>query len=113
MQIRNLLPVGEQDIKPPKIENSEPNNYSINTNPKSIVLYFNEAINENDIKNNLLITPYIDNEFEAKVKGKRLEIEFKKPFNDSTTYTIHLNGCVKDITENNEAKNAKFVFFNW
>ena len=101
---------GPKDTEPPVIESSIPENKSINTNPKEIILIFDENIDENNIQSNMFITPYIDNPYEVKVKKNRLILQFEKSFKDNTTYTINFNNSIKDLTEKNETKNLKYIF---
>ena len=101
---------GEKDTKAPQILVAQPKSGSININPKTLVIEFDEPVQENDIQNNLIITPRIDNPYKAKVKGRKLILEFEKSFDDSTTYSIYLDNCVQDITERNPTKNLNYVF---
>ena len=101
---------GEKDTTPPSFDIAIPENKSTNINPNKITLIFDEQIDNNDIENNLFITPYIDNPFEAKVKRNKLYLEFEKTFEENTTYTLFLDNCIMDITEKNKSKNLKYVF---
>ena len=107
---KRLLTGGEKDSTPPQIVNQYPENLSTNINPSKIEITFDEYFSDNNAKQNIIITPYIDNLDNIKIKGKKLIINFNKPFDDNTTYTIYLDNCIKDITENNISKNIKYIF---
>ena len=77
---------------------------------QSIVLEFDERIKTDKIKDQLIITPLIDSEYEYTVKKNNLKLTFENPFKDSTTYTLNFRESIQDITEGNPTKENKFTF---
>jgi hypothetical protein len=73
-------------------------------------MIFNEMITVDAIKQELLITPRIEGNYEFEVKKNRLSLKFDQNFNPNTTYTLNFRKAIKDITEKNIAENEKIVF---
>ena len=68
---------GEQDVIPPKVVKSIPNNSSTNFKGKKIQIFFNEYITLKDINSQLIISPPLKKIPEVKVKSKTLTIELR------------------------------------
>jgi len=101
---------GPRDETPPKLIATVPIDGSTNYRGKSITLEFDEPIKLENLQKEMLITPYIKNNFKTKIRKNRLTIEFEDSFGDSTTYTINMRKAVVDATESNEAEDAKVAF---
>jgi hypothetical protein len=101
---------GPRDTIPPSLIESVPANKSLNFSGNIIQLTFDEYLKIDNLNSKLIITPYFDSEFEIKFRKTFLEIEFEKPFNDSTTYTFNFQDAIQDITEKNAAKNNVLAF---
>ena len=100
---------GPKDKTPPKIVSTIPENQSLNYKGNFIELEFDELIVVANIKNELIITPRIDSEYDFKLRKGRLILEFEEDFKDSTTYTFNFRESIKDLTEGNSA-NALLSF---
>ncbi len=101
---------GPKDTIPPTLTKSIPPHKSINYNNKTFKLYFDEFINVDKIKQDLIITPFIENEFQVKSKKNELTVIFEDSFDSLTTYTINFGNGVTDITEKNPAVNLSIAF---
>ncbi len=101
---------GKKDIKPPKLINNFPKNKSTNYKGQLIELEFNEYVKVENLKQELLITPNNEGEYQYKLTKTGVRLTFDKPFKSNTTYTFNFRNTFKDITENNIAKNTKLVF---
>ncbi|QHT67906.1 Ig-like domain-containing protein [Rhodocytophaga rosea] len=101
---------GKKDIEPPNIEASIPKDKSTNFPGKQIEIVFNELVSIENIKQELLITPRPEGNYEYELKKNRLSLTFEKPFQKNTTYTFNFRKSIKDVTEKNIAENAKIVF---
>lgn len=100
---------GEKDIKPPVLVKSNPKNFSTNSSTTKIELNFNEYLNLKDIQSQLIISPG-DINVEVTKRGKNLLLELSKKPADNTTYIINFGDAISDYTENNIAKDFKFIF---
>ena len=101
---------GPKDTIPPIIVKSIPANKQRNYKDKEIQLVFNEAVNLNNAKEEILISPTIGKDVEYKVRKNTVTINPAKPWEDNTTYSITFREGVRDITENNAPKNLKLAF---
>ncbi|UXX80426.1 Ig-like domain-containing protein [Reichenbachiella carrageenanivorans] len=101
---------GPRDTIPPLLIESTPANKSINFKGQEFKYVFNERVNADKLKSQLLITPHIENKFNLKVKKNELTITFDEKFMDSTTYTLNFSDGVVDVTEKNPAINLSFAF---
>ena len=102
---------GEKDVIPPKLVRSNPDTFSTRFNSTKIRLDFDEFIQLNNVRRNLLVTPVLRYDPTVIASGKRVII---KNFDDSlwenTTYVMEFNEAIEDITERNPAKGFRFVF---
>ncbi|UII33920.1 Ig-like domain-containing protein [Fulvivirga ulvae] len=101
---------GEKDEVPPVLVSSIPAQGELNFKGKEIVLTFDELIKTDNPKEQFLITPRIKDEYEIKYRKNKVIIEFEKPLQDSTTYSINFREGIKDLTEGNPADTLKLAF---
>lgn len=101
---------GPKDTIPPLLLKSTPITQSLNFKGQTISLEFDEYINADKIKQNLIITPLSENPYKHTVKKNRLTIKFDEPFDDSTTYTLNFFKGVTDATEKLPAENLLLAF---
>ena len=101
---------GPRDTIPPIRLFTEPENQSIHFKGKNILLQFDERIKTDKIKEQLIITPYIDFKYDYTIKKNTLKISFNGTFQDSTTYTLNFRESIQDLTEGNPTKDNKFTF---
>ncbi len=101
---------GPKDTIAPVRINTIPADKSINYKGKVIVLEYDERIKTDKLKEQLIITPLVEDDYEFILKKNIFKISFKEPFQDSTTYTLNFRESIQDITENNPTKDNKFTF---
>lgn len=101
---------GKKDTLAPKVVKTIPANQSINFNGKVIELTFDEYVSVENIQQQLLITPGIEEMYIPKINPKGARLTFNKPLKPNTTYSFNFRNSFKDITERNAAKNVKIVF---
>lgn len=101
---------GKKDSISPKLIQSIPLNKTLNFKEKSLELFFDEYVIVDNITQKLIITPEADNPYTYKLNGTSVILNFKKQFQDSTTYTLSFGDAIKDFAERNPAKNLKMVF---
>ena len=95
---------GPKDTLAPKLVNSYPETGATNFQEEELVLTFNEWVQANQLNGELIINPPLE-EFEIKTRKNEVRIILKDTLEENTTYTFNFNEGVKDITENNPAKN--------
>ncbi|WP_422360947.1 Ig-like domain-containing protein [Reichenbachiella sp.] len=101
---------GPRDTIPPLLIETTPANKSIEFKGQEFQFIFDERVNADKLKSQLLITPHIENKFNVKVRKNELTLAFDDPFNDSTTFTLNFSDGVVDVTEKNPAVNLSFAF---
>ena len=101
---------GPRDTIPPTVINSVPENQSLNFKGNELFFLFDERINADKLKQQLIISPNTDLEYSYVVKKDRLIIKLESPLEDSITYTFNFLDGVTDITDKTPAVNLKLAF---
>ena len=101
---------GPRDTIPPIRLSEIPINKSTNFKGRTITMEYNERIKVDKIKEQLIITPLIEFDYEFFIKKNTFKITFEESFQDSVTYTLNFRESIQDITENNPTKDNKFTF---
>jgi uncharacterized protein (DUF2141 family) len=101
---------GPLDTIPPLVISSDPRSQQLNVRTSSLALEFNEYVTAANPKEQIIITPSIGKDYEIEARGKKVILKFKKPLEDSTTYTFNFRDAIQDITEKNPAVNLKIAF---
>lgn len=101
---------GERDEDPPEVISSEPENYSVNFEGQEIEITFDEFIQLNNINQELIISPPLENRPVVRLKNKSILIELENELKENTTYTLNFGEAIKDNNEGNELTNFEFVF---
>ncbi len=95
---------GPKDETPPKLVRSNPTHNGVDFKGKEIQLTFDELIQLNNPKEQILITPSIGKKFEVTAKKNKVIIELNSELQDTTTYSVNFREGVQDLTEKNPAK---------
>lgn len=101
---------GPKDTIPPKLITAYPETQTLNFKDQTIVLTFDEYINADKLKQSLIVTPITELKYKSYIKKRTLTLNFEKPFQDSTTYTLNFFDGVTDITEKNPVENLIIAF---
>lgn len=101
---------GKKDTLAPKLVRVFPNNQSKNFHGTLIELQFDEYVNVDNIKQQLVITPSLTEGYETKIMPKGVRLTLNAPLKENTTYNLNFKETFKDITERNPAKNVRLVF---
>jgi uncharacterized protein (DUF2141 family) len=100
---------GPKDITPPVLINSTPSNEQVNFKGTEVQLSFDELIQLNNPREQIIITPSIGKKFEATARKNKVTLVFNSELQDSTTYSINFRESIQDLTEKNPAI-AKLAF---
>ena len=102
---------GAKDTTAPRVVKYIPDSAAINFKGKEINIAFDEYIQLRDLNSQLIVSPPLETQPEVKlVKNKIINLEFKEPLKDNTTYTINFGNAIADITEGNVKENFQYVF---
>lgn len=101
---------GKEDVEPPKIVESSPQNFQLNFSGNEIELKFDEFVQINSLKEQLVVTPSLKFPPQFQLSGKKLKISFIDSLKPNTTYQFNFGEGIKDITEGNPLDSNLFVF---
>jgi hypothetical protein len=101
---------GEKDEIPPALIQSTPPDRKTNFNKNEIELVFDEAIQVNNAREQIIITPSIGKKFEAHYRKNKVFLKLNADLSENTTYTIAFRESIQDLTERNPAANLKLAF---
>lgn len=101
---------GPQDKNAPIVKNYSPDVLTTNFKEKDIVISFDEWVQVQNLKQNLIISPPIQPEPNIYAKKNELHVHFKEGLQENTTYSIFFGDAVKDNNEGNLISNLTYVF---
>jgi hypothetical protein len=104
---------GERDKTSPKIVQTKSTpNLQTNFKKQPIVLTFDEWIKLEDVFNQVVVSPPLNERPEVVLRGKKVLFNFSENevLRENATYTINFGDAVKDNNEGNIAKDLRFVF---
>ena len=101
---------GPRDEDPPVVVESEPPNYSTRFEAKKIQVTFDEYIVLDNVNQQLIVSPPMEEQPEVKLKKKTLIIEFEEELKPNTTYTFNFGDAITDLHEGNMLQNFEYVF---
>ena len=93
---------GAKDNAAPRILKSNPIDGALNVQTRQINIEFDEFVVLQKPNENLVLLPSNVN-YESKLVNKTLQLDFESDLAENTTYSLYLNGAVKDITEGNDS----------
>lgn len=101
---------GEKDTTPPSIVSCSPPNLSANFSGSRIEIQFDEYVQLNNLTQQLIISPPLNEKPDIYLKKKSVVIDFNGELDPNTTYTINFGNAIADITENNINENLTYTF---
>lgn len=93
---------GAKDETAPQIQKTDLVSGTTNFSGNSVAITFDEFILLNKPTETIFLVPS-DAKIEAKLTKKTLNLNWKESLLPNTTYTLYLNGAVKDVTEGNDS----------
>lgn len=100
---------GPKDTIPPTLIRSFPVKEQTNFKDNTIELIFDEAVAVNNPKEQIIITPDINKEYDIIAHKNKVSLTLKGKLKDSTTYSFNFRDAIQDITEKNPAPNLKLA----
>jgi len=101
---------GPRDEDPPVVLESDPPNYSTRFRAKKIRVTFDEYVVLENVNQQLVVSPPMEEQPEVKLKKKSIIIEFEEELKPNTTYTFNFGDAIKDLHEGNKLQNFEYVF---
>lgn len=108
----NIIPPGGglRDTLPPRLIMATPKDSSVNVKPRLITLTFDEYVSTQDVSQNLLVNPSLENFPLVDYKLRNVTIKLKDTLRDNTTYTFQFGDAIRDVNESNIARNFTYTF---
>ena len=101
---------GPRDEDPPQVVESDPPNYSTRFIEKKIEITFDEYIVLDNVNQELIVSPPMEEKPEVKLRKKTVIIQFEESLKENTTYTFNFGNAIKDLHEGNKLQNFEYVF---
>jgi uncharacterized protein (DUF2141 family) len=101
---------GPRDTIPPTLVKAIPSLNATNYKGRTIALEFNEDIKQNNLQQQLLISPRTDIRYKTKINKNTVVLEFEESFADSTTYTFNFRDGLGDLNEGNAVEMLYLAF---
>jgi hypothetical protein len=102
---------GEKDVSAPKIVLTNPANKSTRTKPKTVLFKFDENIQTNNIKEQLIVSPAPVIKPKVSAGKNYVVVELAdNALSENTTYSVQLNESVKDLNEGNPGVYPPLLF---
>ena len=108
----NIIPPqgGPRDSLPPTLIKAAPLDSTRGFTGKRIVLTFNEFVDIQNERENLLISPLPVNAPTVMVRLNQLTVRLNDSLEANTTYSINFGDAIKDYNEGNVLKNFTYTF---
>lgn len=108
----NMLPPsgGPRDSLPPRLVSALPKDSAVNVKIKNITLTFDEYITLQNTQENLIISPFLKNTPIIDYKLRNVTLKLKDSLEDNTTYSFNFGESIRDVNENNIARDLTYVF---
>jgi len=108
----NIIPPGGglRDTLPPRLVLANPKDSSVNVKPTFITLTFNEFVSAQEVPQNLIVNPSMEIAPLVDYKLRNVTIKIKDTLRNNTTYTFQFGESIRDVNENNIARNFTYTF---
>ena len=108
----NIVPPtgGPRDSVPPVLINAEPGMNALHVTGKKIILNFDEYIELNEVRKNLIVSPVPKILPTVTRHLKVVTIEIRDTLQPNTTYSLDFGRAVTDVNEGNVLKNFTYSF---
>ncbi|HYG01706.1 MAG TPA: Ig-like domain-containing protein [Chryseosolibacter sp.] len=100
---------GPKDTIPPSLISTIPPNESTNFNGTEIELLFNEMVQLDNPREELIINPSVGKDYKIEARKNSIIISKLETLQDSTTYTFNFRESVKDVTERNPTEGLRLA----
>ncbi len=101
---------GPRDEDPPEVVRSTPPDRATNFTGDEIRIFFNEFVQLQNIRQQLLVSPPLQQTPEVRIRGQSIIVEIEEELRPETTYNLFFGDAIRDITEGNAIPNFQFVF---
>lgn len=109
---RGYITGGEQDIDPPKVLRTLPNNYTTNFNSQEVIIQFDELVRLKDANKQLIVSPPLKHRLEITPYNatRQIRLRFRDTLEPNTTYSLNFGQSIEDNNEGNILQGYRYVF---
>ncbi len=109
---RGYITGGEQDIYPPEVLRTSPQNFSTNFNTQEITIQFDEFVRLKDINKQLIVSPPLKHRLEITPYNatKQIRLRVRDTLEPNTTYSLNFGQSIEDNNEGNVLQGYRYVF---
>ena len=101
---------GRRDSLPPELLKATPADSSKQFHSDRVILNFDEFVQLDNIRQNLIISPLPEHEPTVDSKLRTVTVKFKDSLQPNTTYTLNFGNAIRDYNEGNILRNFTYVF---
>src|SRR3990170_5120512 len=101
---------GPRDSLPPVLRKADPQDSSLNFTEKTITLSFDEYVDADNAKQEMIVSPIPVNTPTVTRKLSTVTIKLRDTLEPNTTYSINFGNTIKDVNEGNIMKNYTYIF---
>lgn len=87
---------GPPDDQPPQVISTTPETGTVSVRPDRVVIRFNEFIEARSVATAVSVTPELNRPPEIRPGGRSVEILFREPLRDNTTYIVTVDTGLRD-----------------
>ncbi len=109
---RGNITGGDQDIYPPKVLHTSPENFSTHFNKKELIIQFDEFVKLKDVNKQLIVSPPLKHRLDISPYNatKQIVIRFRDTLLPNTTYSLNFGQSIEDNNEGNKLQGYRYVF---
>ncbi len=100
---------GPEDKDPPVVLRSTPPNFSTHYQGENVRIYFDEFVELNNLKQNMLVSPPLNEDPEVKIRGRSIIMSVQDTLLENTTYNFFFGESIVDLTEGNPIPNFQYI----
>lgn len=100
---------GDKDTVAPELVKVSPADQTVNFTAKEITFTFNEYVKLNNVQQQLVISPSLEEQPEFRIKKKSIVLVLKSPLSPNTTYNFNFGDAIVDVNESNPLKGFTYV----
>lgn len=109
---RGFITGGEEDILPPEVMRTSPQNFSTHFNSNEITIQFDEYVKLKDVSKQLIISPPFKHrpEITPMSASKEIKLRIRDTLEPNTTYSLNFGQSIEDNNEGNVLLGYRYVF---
>lgn len=98
------------DTLAPVILEADPPNRSLHFEKNRIEIRFDEFVQLNNVRQELVVSPPLEEKPVVRIKKKTMIVDLKSALHENTTYTLNFGEAIADLNQGNVLENYEYVF---